>query len=39
MDTMRDPNDPGTLDLITGQLLLGYAHVTPEDEDLAKQRT
>jgi DNA invertase Pin-like site-specific DNA recombinase len=35
---MRDPNDPGTLDLITGRLLLGYARVSTEDQDLTNQR-
>ena len=35
---MRDPNDPGTLDLISGRLLLGYARVSTEDQDLTNQR-
>lgn len=29
--TLRDPNDPGTLDLICGRLLLGDARVSTED--------
>jgi len=28
---MRDLNDLGTLDLISGRLLLGYARVSTED--------
>lgn len=35
---MRDPNDPGTLDLITGVLNLGYARVSTDDQDLTNQR-
>jgi len=35
---MRDPNDPGTLDLMTGRLLLGYARVSTDDQDLSHQR-
>ena len=35
---MRHPNDTGTLDLITGQLLLGYARVSTDDQDLTNQR-
>lgn len=35
---MRDPNDPGTLDIITGRLLLGYARVSTDDQDLTNQR-
>jgi len=35
---MRDDNDPGTLDLITGGLFLGYARVSTDDQDLALQR-
>jgi DNA invertase Pin-like site-specific DNA recombinase len=35
---MRDLNDPGTLNLISGRLLLGYARVSTEDQDLTNQR-
>lgn len=35
---MRHPNDPGTLDLITGCLLVGYARVSTGDQDLTNQR-
>ena len=35
---MRDENDPGTLDLITGGLMLGYARVSTDDQDLTLQR-
>ena len=35
---MRDDNDPGTLDLITGGLMLGYARVSTDDQDLTQQR-
>ncbi len=35
---MRDQNDPGTLDLITGRLMLGYARVSTDDQDLTNQR-
>lgn len=35
---MRDPNDPGTLDLMTGVLKLGYARVSTDDQDLTSQR-
>ena len=35
---MRDLNDLGTLDLISGRLLLGYARVSTEDQDLTNQR-
>lgn len=35
---MRAPNEPGTLDLITGRLLLGYARVSTDDQDLTNQR-
>lgn len=35
---MRDDNDPGTLDLITGGLMLGYARVSTDDQDLTHQR-
>lgn len=35
---MRHPNDPGTLDLMTGCLLLGYARVSTEDQELINQR-
>ena len=35
---MRDDNDPGTLDLITSGLILGYARVSTDDQDLTQQR-
>ena len=35
---MRDPNDAGTLDLVTGHLLLGYARVSTGEQDLTNQR-
>ena len=35
---MRDLNHLGTLDLISGRLLLGYARVSTEDQDLTNQR-
>ena len=35
---MRHQDDPGTLDLITGRLLLGYARVSTDDQDLTHQR-
>ena len=35
---MRHPNDPGTLDLMTGCLLLGYARVSTDDQELINQR-
>jgi len=35
---MCDPNDPGTLDLITGRLHIGYARVSTDDQDLSQQR-
>ena len=35
---MRDPHDPGTLDLISGRLLLGDARVSTEDSDLTNPR-
>lgn len=35
---MRDPNDLGTLNLISGRLLLGYARVSTEEQDLTNQR-
>tara|TARA_R110002124_G_scaffold11595_2_gene55134 strand:+ start:45 stop:653 length:609 start_codon:yes stop_codon:yes gene_type:complete len=35
---MRDDNDPGTLDLITGGLMLGYARVSTDDQGLTLQR-
>lgn len=31
-------HDPGTLDLMTGGLLLGYARVSTDDQELANQR-
>ncbi len=35
---MRHQNDPGTFDLMTGRLLLGYARVSTDDQDLTNQR-
>ena len=35
---MRDLNDAGTLDLISGRLLLGYARVSTGDQDRTNQR-
>jgi DNA invertase Pin-like site-specific DNA recombinase len=35
---MCDLNDLGTLDLINSRLLLGYASVSTEDQDLTNQR-
>lgn len=35
---MRHLNDPGTIDLMTGRLLLGYARVSTDDQDLTNQR-
>lgn len=35
---MRDPKDAGTLDLVTGGLLLGYARVSTVDQNLDLQR-
>lgn len=35
---MRDRNDPGILDLESGRLLLGYARVSTDDQDLTNQR-
>lgn len=35
---MRHPNDPGTLDLMTGCLLLGYARVSTDDQELINQQ-
>lgn len=35
---MRDANDPGTLDIETGKLLIGYARVSTDDQDLSLQR-
>lgn len=35
---MRNEHDPGTLDLMTGGLLLGYARVSTDDQELANQR-
>ena len=35
---MRDKTDPGTYDLMTGRLLLGYARVSTDDQELASQR-
>jgi len=36
--TMRDEHDPGTLDLATGGLLIGYARVSTGGQSLAEQR-
>lgn len=35
---MRDDKDTGTLDLITGGLMIGYARVSTDDQDLSNQR-
>lgn len=35
---MRDKTDPGTIDLITGRLIVGYARVSTDDQELANQR-
>ncbi len=35
---MRDTADAGTLDLVSGKLLLGYARVSTDDQDLTNQR-
>jgi DNA invertase Pin-like site-specific DNA recombinase len=35
---MRHHDDPGTLDLMTNRLLLGYARVSTDDQDLTSQR-
>ena len=35
---MRGQDDPGTLDLMTGGLILGYARVSTDDQDLTNQR-
>ncbi|EYI73348.1 recombinase family protein [Salmonella enterica] len=35
---MRDKTDAGTLDLITGRMLIGYARVSTDDQDLSHQR-
>lgn len=35
---MRDRLDPGTLDLVSGGLLIGYARVSTADQDLCLQR-
>ena len=35
---MRHQNDPGTFDLMTGRLLLGYARVSTDEQDLTNQR-
>jgi hypothetical protein len=35
---MRDINDPGTLDLESGRLLIGYARVSTDDQDVSNQR-
>lgn len=36
---MRDDRDPGTLDLASGGLMLGYARVSTGSQSLAQQRT
>ncbi|HBR5516542.1 TPA: recombinase family protein [Klebsiella pneumoniae] len=35
---MRHKDDPGTLDILTGRLLIGYARVSTDDQDLTNQR-
>jgi DNA invertase Pin-like site-specific DNA recombinase len=35
---MRNKTEPGTYDLMTGRLLLGYARVSTDDQELASQR-
>ncbi len=35
---MRHKNDPGTFDLMTGQMMVGYARVSTDDQDLTNQR-
>uniref|UniRef100_UPI003F4992EA hypothetical protein n=1 Tax=Enterobacter ludwigii TaxID=299767 RepID=UPI003F4992EA len=35
-DAMRDKHDPGTLDLESGRLLIGYARVSTDDQDLRR---
>jgi len=35
---MRDPNDPGTRDILTGRVLIGYARVSTDAQDLTHQR-
>ena len=35
---MRDPNDPGTRDILTGRTLIGYARVSTDAQDLSHQR-
>lgn len=35
---MRDERDPGTLDMITGGLHLGYARVSTDAQDFENQR-
>lgn len=35
---MRDHNGPGTLDLISGALLIGYARVSTDDQNHSQQR-
>lgn len=35
---MRDKTDPGTIDLMTGRLIVGYARVSTDDQELANQR-
>ena len=37
-DAMRDRPSPGTIDLATGGLLLGYARVSTDAQDLTNQR-
>lgn len=39
MTTMRDPLDPGTMDLVAGGLLLGYARVSTGSQNLTQQQT
>ena len=35
---MQYPEEGGTLDLMTGGLILGYARVSTDDQDLTNQR-
>lgn len=35
---MRTPNDPGTIDLMTGRLLLGYARVSTDAHVVFRRR-
>ena len=35
---MRSSDDPGTLDILTGGLLMGYARVSTDAQDLLNQK-